>query len=297
MNDYYYEKEKAQITEAGIESFVVKAVGKKNVSVPHLHSSIEILLCTAGSLLVNLDGKDFHIRKGEMILLRSNIIHSIYSTDFGYSEYYVLKVKLSLIFGFASKKNQLLYMLTLTSKNKAAKTVWHEDECKEAFASVENILKEQSESEYGCDIAVTINAVTVLLKIMRDTKNDICLLNAKDDLIKRIYDATIYINNHYMDDISAKAICKDISLSYNYFSNVFKNITGLTFKDYLIKTRISHAEQDLLSTDKSITDIAIDCGFNNTSYFISTFKKLKKITPSKLRKMHGEDSEVDSMTS
>lgn len=289
MDDYYYEKEKAKITESGIEAFTVTATGKKNVSVPHLHSSIEILFCTAGSLLVNLDGKGFEVNAGEMILLRSNIIHSIYSTSDGFNSYYVLKAKLALIFGFASKKNQLLYMLALTSKNKEAKTVWHTEECAEAFSAIKKLLDEQERSEYGYDIAVTINAVTVLLKIMRDTRDDTSLLNTKDDLIKRIYDTTIYINRHYMEDISARELCNNISLSYNYFSNVFKKITGLTFKDYLINTRISHAEQDLLSTDKSITDIAADCGFNNTSYFISTFKKMKNVTPSELRKNHGED--------
>ena len=238
MDDYYYEKEKAKITESGIEAFTVTATGKKNVSVPHLHSSIEILFCTAGSLLVNLDGQGFEVNAGEMILLRSNIIHSIYSTSDGFNSYYVLKAKLALIFGFASKKNQLLYMLALTSKNKEAKTVWHTEECAEAFSAIKKLLDEQERSEYGYDIAVTINAVTVLLKIMRDTRDDTSLLNTKDDLIN---------------------------------------------------TRISHAEQDLLSTDKSITDIAADCGFNNTSYFISTFKKMKNVTPSELRKNHGED--------
>lgn len=218
-----------------------------------------------------------------------------------YNFNYVLKAKLALIFGFASKKNQLLYMLALTSKNKEAKTVWHSEECTDAFSAIKNLLKEQERSEYGYDIAVTISAVTVLLKIMRDTKDDISLLTAKDDLIKRIYDTTIYINRHYMEDISARVLCDNISLSYNYFSNVFKKITGLTFKDYLINTRISHAEQELLSTDKSITDIAADCGFNNTSYFIATFKKIKNVTPSELRKNHGDEpvtvSSVESPTS
>ena len=92
------------------------------------------------------------------------------------------------------------------------------------------------------------------------------------------------INSHYAEDITAADCCRRASLSYNYFSSIFKKVTGLNFKDYLNLTRINQAEKELLATDRSITDIAAACGFNNTSYFISTFKKIKNVTPSEMRK-------------
>lgn len=284
MENYYFEKEKVKITEEGIELFPVFSMGPELLSVPHMHSSLEILFCTSGFLSVILNGNKFNISEGEMILLRSNSVHSIYSVGNGKNAYYVLKAKLSLILDFTFKKNLSTYLLSLISKDKDAKTVWKKEESEDLFETLNKLIKEQNASEYGSDIAIKINVVTILLKILRDTENHSQTCNESEDLIRRIYELTLYINQHYSEDISAKQLCSKISLSYSYFSTVFKKITGMSFKEFLINTRIYHAEEELLSTDKSITDIATDCGFNNTSYFIYNFKKLRNITPLELRK-------------
>jgi len=76
-------------------------------------------------------------------------------------------------------------------------------------------------------------------------------------------------------------------MSYSYFSRCFYRITGKSFKEYLNLTRINRAEKAILTTDKSVTEIAGDCGFNSVSYFISTYKKLKGVTPLSLRNHRG----------
>lgn len=287
MKDYYFEKEKLAIAEEGLEVFQFKSMGKQVTAVSHLHSSIEILFFTKGHFCVNMDGRSFNAAAGDMTLFRSNTLHSVYALDDGHNEYYVLKVKLSLILEIASKEMRSHYLLSLTSKNKNAKALWNREECEQigTTLTLKRLIEEKQESKYGSDIAVKLCAVNILLEILRDTKNSTVIINESTDLIRRIYDTTLYINEHYAEDITATELCRRASLSYNYFSNIFKKVTELTFKDYLNLTRINHAERELLSSDKSITDIAASCGFNNTSYFIATFKKIKNITPSELRKV------------
>ena len=57
------------------------------------------------------------------------------------------------------------------------------------------------------------------------------------------------------------------SLSPTYFSKKFKLITGMGFKEYLNYVRLKHAQTALLTTDSSITDIALEYGFNDSNYF------------------------------
>ena len=64
----------------------------------------------------------------------------------------------------------------------------------------------------------------------------------------------------------------------------FKNMTRKTPVDYLVAYRVEKASRKLLSTDMSVTDIAFAAGFNDLSYFIKTFKKLKGKTPADFRK-------------
>ena len=69
----------------------------------------------------------------------------------------------------------------------------------------------------------------------------------------------------------------------SYFSTVFKNSTGLSFKEYLNKVRIEESKILLLNTDFSIIDIAIAVGFEDQSYFSKVFKKYTGTTPKQFR--------------
>ena len=73
-------------------------------------------------------------------------------------------------------------------------------------------------------------------------------------------------------------------LSYNHFSSSFKKAVGRSFSEYITLVRMSEAEKMLISSEKSVTDIALSCGFSSTSYFISRFKNLKGVSPGQWRR-------------
>ena len=69
-----------------------------------------------------------------------------------------------------------------------------------------------------------------------------------------------------------------------YFMKLFKQYTGKTTAAYLNDYRLEKAKSLLLHTDNSVTDIATEAGFNNTSYFIKKFQEANQISPHKFRK-------------
>ena len=79
-------------------------------------------------------------------------------------------------------------------------------------------------------------------------------------------------------------VAKKFNLSRSYLSKKFKSVTGFGFKEYIINVRIQHACELLLNTNKSITDIAFECGFNDSNYFGDAFRRTKGISPNKYRK-------------
>ena len=83
-----------------------------------------------------------------------------------------------------------------------------------------------------------------------------------------------------LDDMAAEA-----SMSTKYFCSFFKKMTHKSPVEYLITYRIERACRKLIGTDKSVTDIAYECGFNDLSYFIKTFKEQKGVTPGAFRNM------------
>ena len=94
----------------------------------------------------------------------------------------------------------------------------------------------------------------------------------------------IYINKNYMEDITLEKMCETVNMSYSYFSRMFKSITGTTFKEYLNTIRIDRAENLLVNTNKTATEICIKCGFNNPAYFSKVYKEIKGISPLSARK-------------
>ena len=68
-----------------------------------------------------------------------------------------------------------------------------------------------------------------------------------------------------------------------YLSHTFKALTGVSPMSYIIRRRIDEAQSLLLTTNLTITAIAIECGYNNSNYFQSVFKRAMGITPREYR--------------
>ncbi|MDD3340494.1 MAG: AraC family transcriptional regulator [Lachnospiraceae bacterium] len=92
------------------------------------------------------------------------------------------------------------------------------------------------------------------------------------------------IENAYASPLTLEDLAKAADMSSKYFCKFFLEMTHKRPMDYLNYHRIEHACYQLASTEDSVTDIALNCGFNDLSYFIKTFKKYKGVTPGKYLK-------------
>lgn len=100
------------------------------------------------------------------------------------------------------------------------------------------------------------------------------------ELIKK---AMLYISNNYSSDITLEAVANYVHLNPSYFSSIFKESSGSSFKEYLNMVRIEESKRLLANTDYSIIDIAVAIGFENQSYFSKTFKRYTGLTPKQYR--------------
>jgi two-component system, response regulator YesN len=98
-----------------------------------------------------------------------------------------------------------------------------------------------------------------------------------------------YIMEHFTEPITVDDAANTVGLSRSYFLQLFKESGGITFSDYLTSLRISKAKELLLKTEKSITDIAFEVGFNDSNYFSKVFNDSMRVSPSKFRKSAGEN--------
>lgn len=95
--------------------------------------------------------------------------------------------------------------------------------------------------------------------------------------------AILYLHSHFTENITLDTLAKVTHLSRNYFSELFKQSTGRTFKGYLIDLRMKNACRLLANTEMSVTDVCFSCGFESFSNFMRTFKSKFNTSPLKFR--------------
>ncbi len=108
------------------------------------------------------------------------------------------------------------------------------------------------------------------------------------DILKKAKD---FINANYSKpSISLNSVAKHVALSPNHFSMIFSNETKETFIEYLTKIRIAHAKKLLLETNKKLSDVSFDVGYNEPQYFSYIFKKNMLMSPREYRKRRNDNN-------
>lgn len=94
-----------------------------------------------------------------------------------------------------------------------------------------------------------------------------------------VYPAVAYIHSHLGESVSMNAMANLCHLSPSYFSRLFRREVGEGFTDYIGRRKVQRAKWELRNTSKSISQISMELGYMNTSYFINLFKRFEGITP------------------
>ena len=89
--------------------------------------------------------------------------------------------------------------------------------------------------------------------------------------------------NCFSPDISVNHVAELFGITPTYLSNFFKEQTGQNMLDYINSLRISKGKEYLLSTDMTVSKIAVALGFSNDVAFVRAFKKYEGTTPSKFK--------------
>ena len=103
-----------------------------------------------------------------------------------------------------------------------------------------------------------------------------------------------YIKQHYRERLTSQMLADVVGLSPQYLSKYFKSVTRMNLMQYLARVRAENANRELLSSDRTITEIALDNGFPNVKAYINKCKSIYGMTPVEYKKTHGYQKNIDN---
>lgn len=241
----------------------------------HWHVEYEMIIVKKGRLKLILDGKSFYVNEGESAFISGGVVHGGMPEE---CEYYCIVFDLAALFkDVALCSKSVAIFLT----NADCFTGVYGAERKQS-AIMREILYSMQNRDNGYDL----NVIGLLWKLLGAFVSEPVISEGEQinkSQRQKLKDVLSYIRKNIDKNITLEELAQVSGMSPRYFCRVFKSMTGRTPIEYVNYYRIETASQMLITTGESVTDIALNCGFNDMSYFSKMFKKLKGISPSKFR--------------
>ncbi len=282
MHYYYYNEKKKHGTEDFPVDYYFVDRTHHSYNMPfHWHKEWELIHILEGELLLSVDGKEYKASAGDVLLLREGMLHG------GAPDNCVYECLDFYLHGLFINALSIKKYLALFYRHVYLPTVYFP-----ASSEVCNIVEElfssfrTNKGEDLCRLTTISGIIRLFCTIL---EKGYYIENTQDDTrstgkIEKLKPVFEYIESNFSSNVTLEQLSKIIGMNPGYFCRYFHSITQQTPINYLTQFRIECAAMMLSSTDKSITEIGFDCGFNDICHFIKTFKKFKGMTPKKYQK-------------
>lgn len=248
----------------------------------HWHDELEIIYVKSGFLTVNISGENYIGKPGDAFVVSPGNLHFMGSQT-GTVDYFTFLFPLKYI---AFRTDDMLDDKLIEPLNSGHLMISPE---------IKDTVKEQCEQLAGVYAAEIDESES---KITGQIRKKIILLQFIHELWKKGFivendttgrntvekEMVSYIQQNYTGKILLREFGEQFHLSEKYISRYFKEHFHITLSQYVTYLRLEHAKQMLQETDISVTEVAMQSGYQNISYFIRSFKKTYGVSPLKYRK-------------
>ncbi|MFC0213691.1 helix-turn-helix domain-containing protein [Paenibacillus chartarius] len=252
----------------------------------HTHEGVELYYFQKGKANFCIGEEVYDMSPGTMLLFRGGVMHRINpSKEVVYIRSYVNFTEEFLREGVPVDMIDKLTALFDVQGGLILR--WDPDERDSIENEFRTLQNEAEKESFGHELFMRATLTRLLLKVYRKSKH---LPTAgmeqtpsqSQSNVKRILQ---FINQNYTGEVSLDDISKALHLNKYYLCHIFKEITGHTINNYLVRRRLEEAKKLLLSTDEPIGVIAEKLGFTTPIHFSRSFKQFSGVSPQAFRKI------------
>lgn len=272
-----YENKKRGLFDFPIELYYVDELSPRYQMPLHWHLEYELITVLKGEFEISLDGRKTVLKSGDCAWIGDGVVHGGTPKNCIYE---------CVVFDLGT----LLHDTPVCSRS-AAEFLSDASGFTCVFkkgtdcACLADKIFEAMEKEQRGYEWTTVGLMWQLMgTLLSQKKEPYRTLSESREQINRLKNVLTYIRNRYDCAVTLNELAEVAGMAPKYFCRAFSKITGKTPIAYLNYYRIEIACDRLVMTNSSVTDIALSCGFNDTSYFSKIFSREKGVSPKMYRK-------------
>lgn len=246
----------------------------------HFHKELEIFRIDEGSMLFCADKIKLDVHKGNIIFINPFCIHEFkVNSNKCKATYFQIDLQ-PYINEFFNTEDYILFNFIHNQYSDKFK-IFSSDKINDIINSIENEITKK-EDFYDVQVKSYIYQLIVHLLRYNLVPNHKKLYNKSVDKLLPVIN---YINDNIDKKLTLNELCDLLHIDKYYFCKLFKQAMVSTLTEYVNFTRMHKAEQLLINQNKSISEIALECGFSSPQYFNKLFKKINGVSPSYYKKL------------
>ena len=237
----------------------------------HDHELYEILFFLEGDAKFVIEGKEYFLESGDIIIVRKQEMHRVYHNSDARYQRIVLFVEPEF-FNIHNCPNYEVQFLNsqLGIANRIKSDYVRSCGLYDAFKRLRRYSKNSTPEDEPIVVAIIIEILYLI--------NRVGQFSSSDEHDSQVVQVISYINNHYTEDIDLESLEKKFFTSRYHLCKIFRKATGLTIHDYIRRKRLSRV-RELHQSGKSFSEAAMLSGFSDYSSFYRTYKKLMGCSP------------------
>ena len=255
----------------------------------HCHSAIEILNPLEENYTVKIGTEENVLAPGDILVVAPGTIHSYTPPESGERIFILFDYNLLKMFRGLRQMMQAIqpYLLITQTAYPPLNEKLQE--------LLRDVIREYDEDAPYCGAMIWSRLLEFFAYIGR---TDVYRIShsrefpkdKRQEYVTKFMEVCNYITDHLDEEINTDRLAEIAGFSKFHFSRLFKEFTGYSSHEYLIQRRLETAEQLLANPDLSITDVAMQSGFNSLSTFTRVFKAEKEMTPSGFREINQKNN-------
>lgn len=257
----------------------------------HWHPSMEILMPTEKTYDAKIGDTTFHLEVGDILFIAPGVLHELSGTE----------GRRTVVLTDFSMFNSLTHAINPIHSFIHPALAVNKDTSPELYRKCHDLIVRIYDEYFGSRPFRELDMYSSLLQMMtligrsyatNGPSVDEAYSNKQQAYIDRFVKICEYIDTHYNEDLTLEKVAELAGFSKFHFERLFKNFTGTTFYKYLNQIRIAQSRSLITNPNLTLTEVALQSGFNSSSTFIRMFKQLNGCTPTEFKNNY-RPNEID----